>query len=250
MLTTTSTEMNRIPKKELEAFDVHLLPDVQSLSLWVMEYLTDETIDRFGSTEIAKYIVDKLGISTSKQAVQASLIKATKQKLCHKEAGGFKLMQSGQEELLNQMRKGRVTLLEPGKPFSAGVELGNIFSQMTGVARFSDPYVDEKTLDVVHKHFSDTKLSIRILTSQIANEERFKRDLEKMRVEGINIEVRKIDKGILHDRYFIDDKHFWLSGNSLNNLGKKESFIVMLSDGIRQSMLQTFNSRWQSAINT
>ena len=43
-----------------------------------MEYLTDETIDRFGSTEIAKYIVDKLGISTSKQAVQASLIKATK----------------------------------------------------------------------------------------------------------------------------------------------------------------------------
>ena len=44
----------------------------------------------FGSTEIApKYIVDKLGISTSKQAVQASLIKATKQKLCHKETGGF-----------------------------------------------------------------------------------------------------------------------------------------------------------------
>ena len=102
----------------------------------------------------------------------------------------------------------------------------------------------------MHKHFSDAKLSIRILTSQIANEERFKRDLEKMRVEGINIEVRKIDKGILHDRYFIDDEHFWLSGNSLNNLGKKESFIVMLSDGIRQSMLQTFNSRWQSAINT
>ena len=95
---------------------------------------------------------------------------------------------------------------------------------MTGVARFSDPYVDEKTLDVVYKHFSDAKLSIRILTSQIANEERFKRDLEKMRVEGINIEIRKIDKGILHDRYFIDDKHFWLSGNSLNNLGKRKLY--------------------------
>ena len=240
--------MNRITKKELESFDVHLLPDVLSISLWVIEYLSNDETDRFGSTEIAKYIVDKLGISTSKQAVQAALTKATKDKLCHKESGGFKLMKSGQDELLKQMKKGRVTLLEPGKPFSAGVELGNIFSQMNGVARFSDPYVDEKTLDIIHKHFADSKASIRILTSQVANESRFKRDLEKMKVEGIVVEVRKIDKGVLHDRYFIDDKHFWLSGNSLNNLGKKESFIVMLSDGIRQSMLQTFNSRWQSAI--
>lgn len=245
---TTLIAMNRIPKKELESFDVHFLPDVLSISLWVIEYLGDEKTDRFGSTEIAKYVVDNLRISTSKQAVQAALTKATKEKFCHKERNGFKLMKSGQEELLKQMRKGRATLLEPGKPFSAGVEIGNIFSQMVGVIHFSDPYVDEKTLDVIYKHFSDAKPSIRILTSQITNEARFKHDLEKIKVEGINIEVRKINKGVLHDRYFIDDKHFWLSGNSLNNLGKKESFIVMLSDGIRQSMLQTFNSRWQSAI--
>jgi len=240
--------MNRIPKKELETFNVHLLPDVLSISLWVIEYLSDKKADRFGSTEIAKYIVDNLGISTSKQAVQAALMKAAKEKFCHKERDGFKIMKNGQEELLKQMKKERATLLEPGKPFSAGVELGNIFSQMVGVVRFSDPYVDDKTLDIIYKHFSDAKLSIKILTSQITNEARFKRDLEKMKVEGINIEVRKINKSVLHDRYFIDDKHFWLSGNSLNNLGKKESFIVMLSDGIRQSMLQTFNSRWQSAI--
>ena len=240
--------MQRIPKKDLESFDIHLFPDVLSTSLWVMEYLSGEENSQFGSTEISKYIVDNLGISTTKQAVQAALTKAAKEKLCHKDKGGFKLMKSGQDELLKQMRRGRVTLLEPGKPFSAGVELGNIFSQMGGVVRISDPYVDEKTLDVVHKHLSDSGLTIRILTSQVANETRFKRDLGKLQAEGIAVEVRKIDKGILHDRYFIDDKHFWLSGNSLNHLGNKESFIVMLSDGIRQSMLQTFNSRWQSAI--
>ncbi|MDD2679058.1 MAG: hypothetical protein PHS81_04205 [Candidatus Nanoarchaeia archaeon] len=240
--------MNRIPKNELESFDVHILPDVLSISLWVIEYLSDEKNDCFGSTEISKHIVDNLGISTSKQAVQAALTKAVKEKLCHKEASGFKLMKSGQDELLKQMRKGRVILLEPGKPFSAGIELGNIFSQMEGVVRISDPYVDEKTLDVIHKHFSDSGLTIRILTAQISDEARFKRELGKLQAEGISIEARKINKGILHDRYFIDDKHFWLSGNSLNSLGKKESFIVMLSDGIRQSILQTFNSRWQSAI--
>lgn len=240
--------MNKIPKEELEALDVHLLPNVRSITFWVMEYLGGDSSDRFGSTEIANYIVDNLRINTSKQAIHAALTKATKQKLCHKNKGGFKLMKSGQDELLKQMRKNRVTLLKPGKPFSAGIELGNIFSQMIGVVRISDPYVDEKTLDVLHKYFSEAGLTIRILTSQVTNKERFKRYLEKIRAEGIDIEVRKINKGILHDRYFIDDKHFWLSGNSLNNLGKKESFIVMLRDGIRQSMLQTFNSRWQSAI--
>ena len=240
--------MNRIAKQDLEPFDEHLLPDVLSISLWVMAYLSDEKTDRFGSAEIAKFIVDNLGISTSRQAVQAALTKATKDKFCHKESGGFKLMQSGQQELLRRMRKDRVTLLEPGKPFSAGIELGNIFSQLSGVTCFSDPYVDQKTLEVIHKHFANRKLSIKILTSKVTNATQFKSDLEKLKVERVNIEVRKIGKGILHDRYFMDDDHFWFSGNSLNNLGNKESFIVRLDDDIRQSMLKTFNSRWQSAI--
>lgn len=240
--------MDRIAKEELESFDVLLLPDVLSISFWVMSYLSHEDTDRFGSAEIANYAVDNLGISTSRQAVQAALTKATKSKLCHKENGGkFKLMESGQHELLKQMRKGSVTLLEPGKPFSAGVELGHIFSQMSGVARISDPYVDEKTLGVIHKHFVDTQLSIKILTSKISNPTQFKSELVKLKVERVNIEVRKIGKGILHDRYFMDDNHFWFSGNSLNNLGNKESFIVRLDDDIRQSMLKTFDSRWQSA---
>lgn len=241
--------IDRIAKKELESFNVHLFPDVLSTSLWIMEYLSDDTTKSFGPTEIARCAVDSLGISMTKQAVHLALTKATKKKFCHKEKNGFKLMRTGQEELLKQMRRDRITLLEPGKPFSAGVELGNLFSQVTGKElKINDPYVDEKTLDVIHKHFSDKKISIKILTSKVNNEKRFKSSLTKIKIEGINIEVNKIRKGIIHDRYFIDDKHFWLCGNSLNNLGNKESFIVMLDDNaIYQSMLQTFNSRWQSA---
>ena len=245
---TTSMPMDKITKEDLKSFNVYDLPNMLTISLWVMEYLSNDNTDRFGAAEISKYIVENLGISTSRQAVQAALTQAVKGKLCHKESGKFKLMKSGQHELLNQMRKGRVTLLKPGKPFSAGVELGQILSQMSGVARFSDPYVDIKTLDAIYQHFAGTEISVRVLTSQIKDETRFKRDLEKIKVEGIDIEIRKIDSGILHDRYFMDDQHFWLSGNSLNNLGNKESFIVMLDDDIRQSMLQTFNSRWQAAI--
>ena len=239
--------MNRIPKEQLESFDAHVLPNVLSISLWVMEYLCDEGSDEFGAAEITKYIVDELGISTSRQTVHMALTGATERKFCHRRNGKFKLMKSGQDELLNQMRRDRVTLLEPGKPFTAGVELGNIFSQMSGAVRVSDPYVDENTLKLIHKHFADTQLSIKVLTSKISNPTQFKSDLEKLKVERVNIEVRKIGKGILHDRYFMDDNRFWFSGNSLNNLGNKESFIVRLDGDIRQSMVKTFDSRWKSA---
>lgn len=247
-MVATLMTMNRIPKEELESFNLDVFPDILSISLWVMEYLSDENTDRFGAAEISRYIVEELGISASRQKVHVALTGAVKSKWCHKENGKFKLMKRGQDELLNLMREDRVTLLEPGKPFSAGIELGNIFSQFSGVARFTDPYLDEKTLEIIHKHFANRKQSIKILTSKITNPTLVKSDLNKLIVEGMNIEVRKIGKNILHDRYFIDDRHIWLSGNSINNLGNKESFIVMLGDDIRQSVLQSFNSRWQSAI--
>ena len=247
-MTATLRMMDRLSKEELESFDVHIFQDSLSISLWIMEYLSNEKTS-FGSTEIARYAVDVLGISMSKQSVQAALTNAAKNKLCHKGKNGFKLMRMGQEELLKRMNRDRVVLLEPGKPFSAGIELGNVFSQISGKEmRINDPYVDEKTLDIIYRYFLDKGVSIKILTSKVKSEERFKNSLEKMKIEEINIEVHKTDMGIIHDRYFMDDKHFWLCGNSLNNLGKKESFIVMLNDnGIHQNMLKTFDSRWQSS---
>jgi len=38
--------------------------------------------------------------------------------------------------------------------------------------------------------------------------------------KGFNIEVRVYKQSTLHDRYIMDDKSFWLSGNSLNYSGR------------------------------
>lgn len=238
--------MHRLDKKELEKMDIHALPDVLSLSLWVMEYLSEELENYFGASDISNYLTKKLGISTSRQAVHAALTSAVKKKLCHKDKKGFSIMKLGQDELLKQMQKERVVYIEPGKPFTAGTKLESIFESMTGTLKISDPYIDVKTLDVLFR--SNVSLPLRILTVNIKDEASFQRELTKFQHEGYNIEVRKISQGDLHDRYFIDDKHFWLSGNSLNNLGKKESFIVALDGDIRKSMLQVFDSRWQSGI--
>jgi hypothetical protein len=239
--------MARIDKQQLESIDIHSLPDVMSIAFWVMEYLNNGSFEYFGASKIAQYVVEKLGISTSRQAVHAALTKAVSKKFCHRKNDGFGLMKLGQDELLKQMQKEKVILLEPGKPFAAGIRVDAIFSSAKNVLKISDPYVDIKTLDVIYRCIGQG-LTIKLLTAQVNNESNFKREIQKMILEGFNIEVRRVSTGVLHDRYFMDDTHFWLSGNSLNNLGKKESFIVMLGDDVQRSMSQTFDSRWQSAI--
>ena len=67
------------------------------------------------------------------------------------------------------------------------------------------------------------------------------------RVLETTVEVRVYKNSILHDRYIISDKNFWLCGNSLNYIGNKESFIVLLGDDIRQNMFSTYNCRWKIA---
>ena len=240
--------MDRLPKEMLESFDVHLLPNTRGVSLWVLEYLSDNDNDRFSPKFVAEYMVESMGMSVSHKAVHTVLSRAVESKYCHKRADGFKIMKSGQDELMRQMSINRVVLIEPGKPFSAGVEVGTIFSQMVGPLCFNDPYVDEQTLDTLHRYFSDHKEPIRVLTQQIKNQGRFKSDLAKMVSEGIKIEVGKVNQKTLHDRYFIDNGSLWISGNSLNNIGQKESFLVRLDGSMRDSMLQAFNDRWCLAV--
>ena len=237
--------MDRIDKKELESIDVHSSSDVISISLWVIEYLSTDYANQFGASEIANYMTEKIGISTSRQAVHAALTNAVKKKFCHKGKSGFSIMKLGQDELSKQLHKEKFILIEPGKPFTAGMKLEKIFSSMKGVIKISDPYVDIKTLNILCE--CAMGLTIELLTVQINDEQKFKNRVLALRQEGCNIEVRKIPSGVLHDRYFMDDNHFWFSGNSLNNIGKKESIIVVLGPDIRKSMLSAFNSRWQSA---
>lgn len=243
--------MTTIEKEQLDSIDIHSLPDVMSVSLWIMAYLTasDAAHERyFGASEIAQYMIKNLGISTSRQAVHAALTAAVKKKFCHSGRDGFSLMKLGQDELLRQIQQEKVVLIEPGKPFAAGIKVETIFSSMKGVLKISDPYVDIKTLDVLYRS-ANLGLPIRLLTAQIKDEPTVKREIQKMHHEGMDIEVRKTTSTVLHDRYFTDDNHLWLSGNSLNNLGKKESFIVMLGDDMRASVNQTFDSRWVSAVS-
>ena len=89
-----------------------------------------------------------------------------------------------------------------------------------------------------------------ILTQNLIDKPKgsFDRYLSEVKKEGFQIEVGVYSSSDLHDRYIMDNKTFWLSGNSFNRLGNKESFIVRLGKDVHQSMLTTFNNRWKVAL--
>lgn len=230
-----------------DSIDVHSLSDLQLQALWVLEKLSDENHDRFPGASIANHLVEVCGVNTSRQAIRYALEK--ERSVVHKSKVGYKLMEPGKKKLLDQVNDSRVIFIEAGKPFSAkNVELKKIFSALSGQIDVSDPYIDIQTLDSVFKNI-DKKHKVRILTQNLIDKPKgvFGRHLADLRSEGHQVEVGVYSNSNMHDRYIMDGKTFWLSGNSLNHLGSKESFIVRLGEDVRQSMSTTFNNRWKVA---
>lgn len=229
-----------------EAVDLRDLTSVKLQALWALDSMSDGAIDRYTAADIADYLVEKCHTNTSRQAITSSFAK--ERRLVSKTKSGYKLMQAGRDTLANSTLS-HVHVIKSGEPFQAkNVVLRDIFKAFQGAIQICDPYVDIYTLDLLFK-LLDKKTPIRILTQNLIDKPQgiFGRHLGELQQDGFQIEIRKYSKSVLHDRYIIDDKTLWLSGNSLNHLGNKESFLVKLGSDTRGTILATFNSRWKSS---
>lgn len=222
------------------------LSTVKLRALWALDVLTNTTKERFKAPEIAEYLTEVRHVNTSRQAVTAAFAKD--RLLVNKNKSGYKLMEAGRTSLANSTSS-RVRVIESGKPFFAkNVVLKEIFATFSGSIQIVDPYVDINTLDVLYKNLN-REIPVRLLTQKIANKPQgvFERHLGEIRQDGFQIEVRRYENSELHDRYIIDDKEIWHSGNSLNFLGNRESFLILLSEDTREIILSKFNERWKLA---
>lgn len=233
--------------KVSDSIDINNLGPVKLKAFWALDQLESGGADRFGAGVLATYLVEKHGVKTSRQAIEYAL-KADRS-ATHKTRKGYKLMESGRKQLRELNGGSAVIAIEAGKPFSAkNVELKKVFLSLSGEIYISDPYLDIHTLDVIFKNI-DTATPVKILSQNLVDKPSgtFARHLAELRKEGYQIEIGVYSGSDLHDRYLMDNKSFWLSGNSLNHLGEKESFVVRLGEDIRQSMMATFNNRWKVA---
>jgi len=201
------------------SIDVHALVDLQTKGIWVLDNMTNASKDRFSAMAISNYLIEKCGFNTSRQAISFALDRD--KKICNKNRDGYKLMEHGRKKLLEQAND-NVVFIEPGKPFSAkNIALKKVFCGFSGAVKICDPFVDINTLDIIFKNI-DKKSTVNILTANVMDKPSgiFSRHLNELKQEGFNIEVRVYKQSTLHDRYIMDDKSFWLSGNSLNYSGR------------------------------
>jgi len=230
-----------------DQINVHSLSLLELKAYWALDKLSTNECDRFTAPEVANYLIEIAGVPTSQQAIRYALNKD--KKACHKDKKGYKLMHDGKAALQKHYDLEKVVFIDGNKPFSAkNHTLKDIFKGSYKEIAICDPYIDLNTLDILFNIFSKGT-NIRVLTANITDKPTgsFKRQLQELNNEGIVIEVRKYISSGLHDRYIISEKDLWFSGNSINHLGKKESFLILLGSDIRQSMLSVFNSRWKTA---
>jgi hypothetical protein len=232
-----------------DTLDPHILSLIKLKVFWALDKMETKTSDRFTAANVALFLVEQQDINISRQAVQAAL--DSDKIATHKNIKGYKLMENGRKQLIESKHKEQVVMIEAGKPFSAkNIVLKDIFTGLKGEILICDPYVDVHTLDIIFKN-SNKKTPVKILTKNVIDKPAagtFGRHLVDLRSEGYKVEIGIYSSSDLHDRYIMDNENFWLSGNSLNHLGNKESFIVCLGEDIRQSMLATFNNRWKVSV--
>lgn len=230
-----------------DTLDPHILFPIKLKAFWALDKMGDESNDRFTAANIALFLIEQQGINISRQAIQSAL--KSDGTATHRNIKGYKLMESGRRQLKESKQKEEIVMIEAGKPFSAkNIVLKDIFSGFKGEIFICDPYIDIHTLDIIFKN-SIKKNPVKILTKNIIDKptDTFSLHLTDLRNEGYQVEIGVYSSSDLHDRYIMDNQTFWLSGNSLNHLGNKESFIVCLGEDIHQSMLATFNNRWKGS---
>lgn len=122
-----------------------------------------------------------------------------------------------------------------------------VISKLNGEVKICDPYCGVGTLDILVDISKDVK--IYLLTRSVEDREKFKRYLAYLAKEkpNVKIEVRILSKPKLHDRYILCKDKCWSVGHSLKDLGKKDTIISQLSEGVINALHLAFDVRWKEA---
>jgi len=226
--------------------DIHSLSKVVDRALWVLSDLKGKGRAYLSAREIAEQLTDLHKIATRPNAVRMALERAPRGFVHVKGGIGgkiYEIMKSGEDHLAELEAPG-VLLIEPERAYTSRRKVDELLKKWAGVIKICDPYLDPKTFDPLTAIPKGSQ--IRLLTKNVFETSRVRREIEAYRKEYSFLEVR-VCQDNLHDRYVIVGDKLWLFGHSLNGLGKKEAFIVGLGSDIRLHMEPVFDKRWANS---
>ena len=240
--------------------DFYGLTSPLDMALWVLLVAKDKLgIEQLAADDIADVLVQAKERSTTPQAIANAFNRASGKKI-HIITGGskayYQIMKEGRDHLIRDSKEASLLLhyFEPGKPYkNKSVLRENIFPSLGGPLKIVDPYCGIRTLDLV---ISTNAQKVQLLT-RLANlnnkkkEEEFVREFAEFKIEHPEVEIRNWTKSELHDRYILSESSLVILGQSIKDLGTKESFAVIFAQqhfkNIFDDILSAFNRRWQDA---
>ena len=225
--------------------NIHKYSCVADYSLWVSLLAKEKLgLSDLSAPQIQKILTEVFGIPVTTQGVRWAL-EHTKGRVLRKTTRSgkvFSIMQKGIESILNQFN---VLIIEPEKPYEGIRSFQSFLVELKGDIRICDPYIDTKTLDILTLIPSTCK--IKLLTSTIQKEKIFRRDYNAYQTQYKNLEIKVLPSARLHDRYIISENAIWFLGQSLNGIGKKETFLVSLGEDLKSVLLSLFKQNWNNS---
>lgn len=139
---------------------------------------------------------------------------------------------------------------EIGSAYSAGdvyrffSDLKNIMASASAQISIIDPYFDGTAFDDYLSEVNN-QINIEILTSRYTDD--ILQYANKHRAQyGSNIEIRKSKE--IHDRViFVDGKECWVVGASIEDAGKKPTYLIPLSSELALEKLRIYSDVYNTA---
>jgi hypothetical protein len=246
MQPVTDVEL-RFSKVDVSRYpDIHLIADDLDAVLWVLvvgEELAG--VSSMTASDVASVATHVFRRSITRQRVAALLSAnaALVAEVARTRPLQYRVMKRGADRIRHQ--SGAVVVVNPETAFTALQQVDQLLANRKGDVRMCDPYIDDKTLVALASIPRGSP--IKLLTLNISDAAQFRRKLQAYDREYGNLEIRTSSTPDLHDRYLIDADQMWLMGQSLNGIGKKQSFMVAVGPDVRDLTRAGFDKRWATS---
>lgn len=139
--------------------------------------------------------------------------------------------------------------VEPTGLFKLHQNLSELFSSLTGEVCVCDKYYGTRSLARIREFQACSTL--RLLTQIPDTQERafLPTSLQDFLREQDFVQIHKYTGLDLHDRYIFTDERLIILGHGLKDIGKKESFVIILSAEMASDMIKalkvSFEEKWK-----
>ena len=240
--------------------DFYSLPGLLEQGLWILFVAKEKLgVKRLSRREIVELAREAKEVNIDDQSLLQAFRRAGN--MLHTTHGEdkityYEIMKSGKDHLLSEERAESVSVFyfEPGEKFSSKRVLSqDIIRGLKGRLKVVDPYLGVRTLDIM-KEVANRPVNFLTRIENLkkdADREAFLRELRDFTGEHTKIEFRSYPHEDMHDRYIISETSLVLLGQSMKDLGGKESFAIVLgveaSRNVSSALTEAFDRRWRAS---